>query len=50
MIRARQTAELIMEEMGTIDPSIVYFTDQLEEGAPHQVEPPRKNYQSEKYR
>ena len=37
MIRARQTAELIMEEMGTIEPNTVYVTDQLEEGAPHQA-------------
>lgn len=49
MIRARETADLILSEMGTIDPSIVSFTDQLEEGAPYQVEPPRKSYQTAKY-
>jgi len=51
MIRARQTAGLILEEMSDLVESSAVRkpTDLLCEGAPHMVEPPKKSYQTDRY-
>ena len=52
MIRAKQTAELVLAEMGeNVSPDKISFTDLLCEGAPYMIEPVghNKQYLSEKY-
>ena len=49
MVRARETAGLILDQMPEVDRSSVKFTDLLTEGAPHQVDPPRSHYQTDRY-